>query len=448
MKKILVSIAFIFISLWNLSAQEIRVTGTVTSFMDEDLPLPGVTVQIKGTLQGTTTDTDGRYALDASARDTLVFSYVGMVSETIAINGRNIIDVSLMMDVASLGEVIVVGYGTESSRLVSGSLGVVGENEIRDVPMRTIDGVLQGRSAGVQISQNSGTPGAATTVRIRGNSSISAGNDPLYVVDGIPISTGNFGQVGFSGQGINALSDINPNDIESITVLKDASAAAIYGARATNGVILITTKRGTSEKTRVNFNATYGFQDIENRLEMLNAEQWHELKGTTPEDPNNIIDTDWLDEVLRRAPMANYELSANGGSDKTKFFASGSYYNQEGVVLGTSYERLNGRLNLDHTINNKFTIGASLGVSYSLNNVLRETNPSMHHLPMLLPIRLFSRSITKMDHTMKMHLLPIRLLLVKRRLMKPIPTEPLETFLAITKYFRILPLAPNGVSTI
>ncbi len=368
MKKGLIVFWVMAFSVTTLLAQTISITGTVTSVMDDNMPLPGVTVQIKNTTQGTITDMDGRYSLEANAGDTLVFSYVGMIPESVPIEGRTTINVSLMADIARLGEVVVVGYGTESSRLISGSLGVVSESELRDVPLRTIDGVLQGRSAGVQITQNSGTPGAATTVRIRGNSSISAGNEPLYVVDGIPITTGNFGQVGFSGQGINALSDINPNDIESITVLKDASAAAIYGARATNGVILITTKRGKTQQTQMNFNATFGIQDIENRLEMLNAEQWHDLKGTTPADPNNPVDTDWLSYVLRSAPMANYELSANGGSDNTQFFISGSYYTQEGVVLGTSYERLNTRINVDHKVNEKLDVGASFGASYSLNH--------------------------------------------------------------------------------
>jgi len=368
MKKKLLSFIVIIISALGISAQTISITGTVTSVMENDMPLPGVTVQIKGTTLGTATDMDGRYRIEAAANDTLVFSFVGMITETVPVQGRNLIDVGLRMDIARLGEVVVVGYGTESSRLISGSLGVVSESEMRDVPMRTIDGVLQGRSAGVQIIQNSGTPGAASTVRIRGNSSITAGNEPLYVVDGIPVSTGNFGQVGFSGQTISALSDINPNDIESITILKDASAAAIYGARATNGVILITTKRGKTQETQINFNATYGIQDLERRLEMLNAEQWHELKGTTPANPDNPIDTDWLDHVLRTAPMSNYELSATGGSENTRFFISGSYFNQEGILLGTSFERLNSRVNIDHKVSDRLDIGASFGASYSLNN--------------------------------------------------------------------------------
>jgi len=348
--------------------QRITVTGTVISVMENNISLPGETVLIKNTTQGGPTDINGRYRIEANVSDTLVFSYVGMVTVVEPINGRSMIDVGMVLDIARLGEVIVVGYGTESSKLVSGSLGVVTGSEIRDVPLRTIDGVLQGRSAGVHISQNSGTPGSATSVRIRGNSSITAGNQPLYVIDGIPMITGNYGQVGFSGQGINALSDINPSDIESITVLKDASAAAIYGARATNGVILITTRRGAKQRTNINFNASRGIQEAVRIQEMINAEQWHEYQGTQPTDPDNPVDVDWLSEVFRVAPMESYELSASGGDGSTQFFISGNYYNQEGILLDTDYQRLNGRLNLDHKMNDFVNFGASFGASYSLNN--------------------------------------------------------------------------------
>ena len=376
MKKILISIVLLSLCFGALNAQTISVTGTVTSPMENDMPLPGVTVQIKNTTQGTITDFDGEYIIEVSPTDTLVFSYVGMVSETVPVEGRNIINVGMFMDIASLGEVVVVGYGTESRRLVSGSLGVVSESELRDVPVRTVDGVLQGRTAGVHITQNAGNPGAATSVRIRGNSSISAGNEPLYVIDGIPMTTGNYGQIGFSGQGINALSDINPNDIESITVLKDASAAAIYGARATNGVILITTRRGSQQRTNINFNSSYGWQEVANRLEMLNAEQWHDYRNTQP-DPADPVDTDWLDKIFRVAPMSSYELSASGGDAKTQFFMSGNYFNQEGTIIGTDFQRLNGRLNLDHQINDNVTIGGSLATSYSMNNRV-EGDRSLH----------------------------------------------------------------------
>ncbi|TVR40046.1 MAG: TonB-dependent receptor [Bacteroidia bacterium] len=351
-----------------LQAQQITVTGVVTSAAEGDITLPGVTVMVEGTSRGAITDLDGRYEIQANPDDVLVFSFVGMTPQSIPVDGRSVINVSLEMAVAELGEIVVTGYGTESRRLISGSVGVVSEEEMRESSLRTIDGVLQGRSAGVQITQSSGTPGAANAIRIRGNSSISAGNQPLVVVDGIPVTTGNFGQVGFSGQGIDALSDINPNDIQSITVLKDASAAAIYGARATNGVILITTKRGAKQPTTLSFNATLGLQDLENRLDMLNAEQWHDLKGTQPADPANMVNTDWLSEVLRTAPTMNYELSARGGDENTRFFVSGNYYNQEGILLGTSYERLSSRVNLDHIVNERFDIGMSFGVSYALNN--------------------------------------------------------------------------------
>ena len=352
------------------------IRGVVSSASDGET-IPGVSILVKGTTTGTTTDVDGSYQLDVPVESThLVFSFVGMVTQEVVINNRLVINVALESAVLDLGELVVVGYGTESSRLVSGSLGVVSDAEIRDVPLRTIDGVLQGRSAGVYISQNSGTPGSANTVRIRGNSSITAGNEPLYVIDGIPMTTGNFGQIGFSGQGINALSDINPNDIESITVLKDASAAALYGARATNGVILITTRRGSQQRTNLNFNSSWGIQEVAKTLDMLNTEQWLGYMGKEY-DPEIHSNVNYMNEIFRTAPMSSYELSANGGDEKTQFFLSGNYFNQTGIILGTDFQRLNGRMNLDHQLNPKIKIGGSLGTSYSMNNRV-EGDRSLH----------------------------------------------------------------------
>jgi len=357
--------------------QEKRIIRGVVTSTEDGATIPGVSIVVKGTMLGTSTDINGAYELEVPVESThLIFSFVGMITQEVAINNRTLINVVLELASLDLGELVVVGYGTESRRLVSGSVGVVSEAEIRDVPMKTIDGVLQGRSPGVYISQNSGTPGGANTVRVRGASSITAGNEPLYVIDGIPMTTGNYGQVGFSGQGINALSDINPNDIESMTVLKDASAAAIYGARATNGVILITTRRGSQQRTNVNFNGSWGFQEVEKVLPMLNANQWLEYMGKEP-DPENPVDVNYLDEVFRVAPMGSYELSASGGDDKTRFFISGNYFNQTGTLLGTDFERINGRMNLDHQLNQNIKIGASLGTSYSLNNRV-EGDRSLH----------------------------------------------------------------------
>jgi TonB-dependent starch-binding outer membrane protein SusC len=367
MKKILLTMLCALLFFGTAISQQTNVSGTVIS-SDDNSSLVGVTVIIKGTTRGTVTDIDGRYTISVSESDTLVFSFIGMQEELVPVRGRNRIDLRMVSAVLSLGELVVTGYSTESSRLVTGSIGVVNTRDIGNAVLPTLDGVLQGRSAGVQITQSSGTPGAAHSIRIRGNSSISAGNQPLIVVDGIPMTTGNFGQVGYSGQTIDALADLNPNDIESLTVLKDASASAIYGARATNGVILITTKRGLKQKTQLRLNATYGMQDIEKLLPMLNAEQWHELKGTTPANPENPINTNWLDEVLRVAPQTNYEITASGGEGNTQFYLSGNYLKQEGVLLGTGYERLSGRTNIDHKISDKLDIGASISVSYALNN--------------------------------------------------------------------------------
>ena len=223
------------------------------------------------------------------------------------------------------------------------------------------------------------------SVRIRGVSSISGSSQPLYVVDGIPITTGDYAQIGYEGQGTNALSDINPNDIESMSILKDAAAAAIYGARASNGVVLITTKRGSNQKTQFNFNAYYGKQDVWHRLDMLNAKEWKEYRNDlydkeifTAEDiANNTIDTDWQSKIFRNAPMENYELSANGGNNKTRFMISSDYFNQTGVLIGTDYKRLNGRINVDHNASDKLTLGASVGLTYSKTDRV-EGDQSLH----------------------------------------------------------------------
>lgn len=371
----------------NVQKQDDRIIlkGSVKAKNDR-MPLPGVNVYVNGTTVGTATDLDGNFELDVPATSRiLVFSLVGMRTEEVVIGTQRSFDILMVEEQLGLEEVIVVGYGTQSRKLVTGSVDVVDEGEIKSVPLRTIDGVLQGKASGVYVQQNSGTPGGAMSVRIRGNSSIQAGNQPLYVVDGVPITSGNYAQVGFSGQGINAVSDLNPNDIESITVLKDASAAAIYGARAANGVILITTKRGAQKKTAISLNITQGIQQLAKKLDMMNADQWNAYKGL----PSNGINTDWLGEIFRIAPTSNYELSAAGGDEKTKFFLSGTYYNQDGILLGTSYERLNGRINLDHQLNERLTIGSNLSLAYSLNNRVegdQSLNAPLPNSISLLPI--------------------------------------------------------------
>lgn len=360
--------------------QSKTIKGIVKSSEDK-LPIPGVTILVKGTNKGTVTNINGAYSIEVSERDSvLMFSFIGMQTKEVSIKNKTVIDVVLEPLTQQLKEIVVVGYGSESKKLIGSSIGVIGENQIKNLPMSTIDGALQGKSAGVQVTQNSGTPGSSISVRVRGISSIGAGNEPLYVVDGIPVITGDYGQIGFSGQGVNALADINPADIESISILRDASAASIYGARASNGVVLISTKRGKAQKTKFKLKSYYGVQDVANPLKMLNSSQYMEYKNeqsinegglpiysaTDIGNPKN--NTDWLDQVLRKAPISNFELSAEGGSEKTKFYISGTSFNQKGTLIGTDYSKLSVRANIDNKVSKKLLIGTNFATSYSLNN--------------------------------------------------------------------------------
>lgn len=350
----------------------IKVSGRVTDSKTGEA-IPGVNVVIKGTSSGTITDFEGRYTLDVpNAESVLVFSFIGYMNKEVTVGDRTTINVGLVEKSENIEEVVVVGYGTSSKKLLTSSVSSVDAEDIENTVSNGIEAALQGKTSGVQITQNSGTPGAAITMNIRGKSSISAGTQPLYVIDGIPMITGDFGQLSFEGQGIDAASDINPNNIESITILKDASAAAIYGARAGNGVVLITTKTGTKKKTRINFKSYYGIQEAWKTLDMLDAEGWKEYVSTfNPDfvaslDPN--INTNWVDEVMRKAPVTNTELSIAGGEEKTTFFVSGRYFAQQGIVLGSDYQKGNGRVNIDHDISKRLKVGAKVAVNYSINN--------------------------------------------------------------------------------
>jgi len=367
-----------------LTQQEIKITGKVLD--EEGVPMPGVNISLLGSVKGVMSDIDGTYFITVpSTASTLIFSYMGYVIQQVEVGTQTVINVTLKPQEKLLSEVVVIGYATEQRVLLTGSVDVIKSDGIRDIPVLSVDNLMQGQASGVQVSQNSGTPGGASSVRIRGVSSISGSNQPLYVIDGIPVITGDYGQVGYEGQGTNALSDLNPNDIESMSILKDAAAASIYGARASNGVVVITTKRGANQKTQVSLNAYYGVQQVWKTLDMLDAREWMEyrndLAGTTvftQDDMDNIkTDTDWQDIIFRVAPNANYEMTANGGSEKTKFFMSGDYFTQDGILIGTDYQRLNGRLNIDHTLSDKITIGASVGLTYSQTDRV-EGDQSLH----------------------------------------------------------------------
>jgi TonB-dependent starch-binding outer membrane protein SusC len=374
----------IFASPVKAMVNDVKVTGKVTD--DQGNPLPGTSVTIIGTTKGWLTDANGYFEIIVpSENSVLEFSYIGYQKKQITIGNQHNLEVVLIADATTLNELVVVGYTAEHKSKLTGSVAVVKSDKLSSIPLPTIDGVLQGQTSGVQIMQNSGTPGGAMSVRIRGISSISGSSQPLYVIDGIPVTAGDYSQVGYEGQGTNSLSDINPNDIESVSILKDAAAASLYGARASNGVVLITTKRGSNQKTQINFNTYYGTQQVWKKLDMLNAKEWMEYRNDLydkevfiQDQINNItVDTNWQDIIFRNSPLQNYELSASGGNDKTKFFMSGDYFNQTGTLIGTDYRRLNSRINVDHKITKKINIGASVGFSYAKTNRV-EGDQSLH----------------------------------------------------------------------
>lgn len=348
----------------------IKVTGTVSD--ENGMGLPGVNIKIKGTTQGTMTDLNGKYSMRIlSPKQVLIFSYIGYKTVEIPIEGKSVINLQMEADLTDIEEVVVIGYGTQSKKLISGAVSDVSSDEIEQSVSTGIEGALQGKAPGVQIVQNSGTPGAAATIKIRGTGSIFSGTQPLYVIDGVPMTTGNYGQISFEGQGIDAGMDINPADIESITILKDAQAT-IYGARAANGVVLITTKSGTAGKTVINYSGYSGMQEEWKRLDMLNAQEWREYVSTF--DPDFVagldptIDTDWQDEVFRRAPINNHKISVSGGNKNTKIYASIGYFDQVGIVLGSDYEKYSGRVNVEHAVSDRFTIKTNFGTNYVINN--------------------------------------------------------------------------------
>ena len=366
------------------SQQQRTVKGTV--YDDAGVPLLGATVQIKNTNRGVTTDFDGHFELSVPEdAKTLLISYLGFITKEVSIEGLSTVNVTMTSDNMALEEIVVIGYGTERKSLISDAVTSISSKQIEGLPLSSVDGILQGQASGVQVMQNSGTPGGEMSVRIRGLTSISGSSQPLYIIDGIPVTTGDYGQLSYSGQGSSALSDLNPNEIASISILKDASATAIYGARASNGIVLITTKRGKAQQSVVSVNVFSGLQRAWNKLDMLNSRQWmeyrNEFTGTTvftPEQMNNItVDTNWQDVIFREAPISSYEVSATGGSEKTKFFISGTLFDQEGILIGTDYSRMNARANIDHQLSDRVTIGTSIGLTYAKTNRV-ESDQTLH----------------------------------------------------------------------
>lgn len=379
MKK-LILMSLLWVWLMPAAMAQQQVSGKVTDYSTGE-DLPGVNILLKGTTTGTITDIDGNYKLEVPGSDAvLVFSFIGYEGEEITVGSQRTIDVQLMPDLTTLDEVVVTGYGTMKKSDLTGAVASVSGEKLRNTVATNVDQALQGRVAGVQVTQNSGQPGGAVSIRIRGTNSITGSNEPLYVIDGIQFQGDGASTSGFDWAGgangqntVSPLSTISPSDIESIDVLKDASATAIYGSRAANGVVIITTKRGKAGQSNITYDGYYAVQELPKKLDMMNlpqyAEYFNELAAEIDginmnerfRDPSLLgSGTDWQDEVFQVAPMQSHQLSFTGGSDKSQYAIMGGYSSQDGIIIGSGIERFNVRANLDNTVKDWFKVGASL----------------------------------------------------------------------------------------
>jgi TonB-linked SusC/RagA family outer membrane protein len=391
-------VAFLFVGLFSIpnaaTAQGLAsVQGTVTDSATRR-PVVGAAVSIAGTTRATITDDAGRYALRGlrAGQVLLRVSRLGFgVTErrfTLSDNETATEDFALRTVAAVLSEVVVTGYGTASRAEVSSAVTQVSGRTIANNPVAGVDAALQGKAPGVQVVQNAGNPGNGITVRVRGSASLSATNQPLYVVDGVPIVSDDPGQIGFGGQDLTSVTGLSADEIESIDILKDAAAGAIYGSRASNGVIQITTKRGRAGRTRYSLSTYYGQQKVAKKVGLLNAKQYVEFFNegarndgycdTGVGDPNptlcdpgelpftagvdDVNDTDWQAAIMRTAPVADYNLTVSGGTDRLSYLLAGSMFDQQGILVGTDYDRTNGRLNVDFVANDRLSFRSSLGI--------------------------------------------------------------------------------------
>ncbi|GAB3993601.1 TonB-dependent receptor [Spirosoma daeguense] len=364
--------------------------------------LPGVSVVVKGTTRGTTTDSDGNYrvnALDQTANLTLVFSFIGYATQEVVVGNRTSVNVALTGDDKTLNEVVVVGYGTQNRKDLTGSISSLKTQTIKDQPVTNVVEGLTGRMPGVVIQQNTGAPGNAPSIKVRGLGSISAGNGPLVVIDGQPLNSGGLTNAG-------GLNQLNPNDIDKIDILKDASATAIYGSRGANGVIMVTTKRGKSGQSRINFDYYTGTQQVSKKMNLLNSQQFAEFvkdafnaaylervpgasindpnsaraagqryryprgefAGVNFDDPNSLAYYDYQDMIFQKAPMSNYQLSASGGSEKVQYFVSGNYLKQDGIIKRSGINRYTVRSNIDAQLSSKLKVGVNFSPSFMDEN--------------------------------------------------------------------------------
>jgi len=365
--------------------QDKTINGKVTSYEDSET-LPGVNVVEKGTSNGTVTNVNGEYTLTVQEGATLVFSSVGYTTEEVAVGNRSVIDLVMNQDIQQLQELVVVGYGEVRKSDLTGSVTSVKAEALEKGIVRSVDDGLQGKAAGVNIVQQSGQPGSGFNIRIRGNNSITGSNDPLFVVDGIPLSSGNSASGLDNLQQINPLATINPKDIESIEILKDASAAAIYGARAANGVVLITTKKGQEGDAKIDVSSYYGIQNMVNTIDLVDAEEYAiarnefaDMQGEPPLYPNPSAlgaGTDWFDLITNNnASVQNHQLSVRGGTEKINYYISGGRFRQNGIINNSDFTRNSVRANISSEVVDKLTLGTQLSFSNSQSNSTAQANP-------------------------------------------------------------------------
>ncbi|MDX2305160.1 MAG: SusC/RagA family TonB-linked outer membrane protein [Microscillaceae bacterium] len=375
-KKLLLITILCFTALGGVLAQNRTLNGRVTD-QDTGQGLPGVNVFIKGTTTGTVTDVDGNYSIQVSEGAVLVFQAVGLTTLEQTVGAQSSLDIQMTPDTTELGEVVVTGYGLQDKRSLTGSIASVKGESIQNVPLQSFDKAVQGRIAGVLVNSVSGQPGSSVNFQVRGVGSINAGTEPLYIIDGVQVAAAN---VGTQGNSNGSLAGLNPNDIESIEVLKDAASAAVYGAQAANGVVLITTKKGKGGKTIIEFTAQEGWVQPMNLYDVMNGVEFATIRreaytnrglpASTPEglygnpdNPESITNFDWVDEMFRDARLSTYDLSVSGGTDKTTFYLSGSYTHQEGQLIKSEWKRGAVRLNVSHKATERFRISSDLSAN-------------------------------------------------------------------------------------
>jgi TonB-dependent starch-binding outer membrane protein SusC len=402
------SVFLLLIACFQASAQERQIGGKVTD--SGGVGMPGVNVIKKGTTMGTSTDSDGRYTITASDNDAIVFSFIGYKTIEVAVGAQTSLNITLQEDVETLQEVVVVGYGEMKRSDLSTAQVSVGQKQISKTINTTIDQAIQGRAAGVYVTQNTGQPGGGVSVMIRGISTLNGTTEPLYVIDGIQIQPSRLG----TGASTNPLAGLNPRDVEDMQILQGPAATAIYGSRGTNGVIVITTKRGKTGESSMSYGYQYSLQERPHELEVMTlpeyAQMYSEIQtingASVPieyMDPSLLPNgTNWQRELFKRAPLQQHNLSASGGTEKARYYLSGEYFDQDGVALGSGFKRYSTRLNVDADVKKWLKVAVNLGINQTkekLSNTSRGLILDALSLSPSIPVRNINGNFAGPDPT-------------------------------------------------